>query len=1416
MTLRFGYGTNGMHSHRLDDALAVLAGLGYDGVALTPGPPPPRPVRPRPRGPGRRRGVAAGRGWGSRSSSRPGPATCSTRCRKHHPTLLDVRPEAARRIDYLHRAVEVAADLGAEAVSFWSGTLPPGLDPETAWARLTEGVEQVLRAGRAARRGLRRRARAGACSSTPSTGCSSCAAGWATRSGCGSPSTSATSSATSPAASPRPSTTAGSLLANVQVDDMVRGVHEHLALGDGEVDLPAALAALADVGYARPGLARAAPPHPRRPRLGRALAGRTCARPTAARRHAEVGRPVTATTGAPGRARSRPHGRRSTERCCPGRGRPPAHPGAAPGGRPRGGRGPPAPRERRATPGSRTPYGPAAAGPGRRAGRRTLLDAEVHDLYRFGDADERRAVLLALLHLGLGGRAVDLVHDALRTNDPRLVAAALGPYATAELDDAAWRQGDAQVPVRRGAARGWCRASRTAPTTSWPGWSPTTPTSDGRRAGRAGRRPAASSPPTLGRPDAHLRPPHPHDLAHHRRLRGDARRRGARAGRAGVLAGPAADQRRLVRRLLRRAGRLGAVPGRAVRHRPPLHDRAQPQGGQRPAVHAGARPAAALPGQGRCRRGRRGRLRLDDARGGEGVRPPAGARVRVRAARRWCTPRTATSRPAPAAPWTSSRAVGPRARQGAGRPPQRGDRRRGRPAPAPGWASPSTPTPRWTRDRMVAILQRRGTRPGAGQLGRRLGPQRPADHASVPARRCWRPASPTTTSTACCGATRSSSTARAAGCCSTCPTRTPRRPSPATRCCAGERLDEVPPPRRQPWSTSATAATSTPPRRSTGILDQLRDLRGAVRARARRAACSASACGCPPTRPPSWPPTRRGIERLRRRAGPARPRGGHPQRLPLPALPRPGGQARRLPPDWTDRGPPRLHRRLRPGAGRAAARRRGPRQHLHAAAGLAQPVVRRPRPARAADAARPSSAEGLAAVAADTGRTVRVGSSPSRAAWWRPPRRGRPGCAAWTPSCSACAWTPATSPPASRTAPRRSTGSRGRAAGGQGAGVGGAARRRPVRPGDPGGARRRTPRTGSCTRPGSSGTPRRRAATTSPRRSRAGGRCRRSDPGGCTSTCPCTPDPDAAAAQHPRPPRGALGGDGRRTRGEDRPPGGRDLHLAGAAGGPAPPATPGLVAGIAAEVAWVRDRLLDLADSRSWPHERQAAGGRRRRHDPASCWRTCRGCAGSARVGLHRGARHRAAGGHLRGAVDLPDRHAHRASTGSSATAGTSATSARCCCGASTTRWCRARSCGTSSGAAARATGSPTSAGGTPWAPTSTRRSRRGPVYHADGRKSPDCWTWPPELHDRLTGELGAFPLFSYWGPTASIASSRWIVDAARSVLPDARPDAGLRPAPRLRPAAATVPAAPEAVRAAREVDARARAAARRRRGARA
>ncbi|WP_326570798.1 alkaline phosphatase family protein [Actinacidiphila glaucinigra] len=66
------------------------------------------------------------------------------------------------------------------------------------------------------------------------------------------------------------------------------------------------------------------------------------------------------------------------------------------------------------------------------------------------------------------------------------------------------------------------------------------------------------------------------------------------------------------------------------------------------------------------------------------------------------------------------------------------------------------------------------------------------------------------------------------------------------------------------------------------------------------------------------------------------------------------------------------------------------------------------------------------------------------------------------------------------------------------------------------------------------------------------------------------------------------------------------------------------------------------------------------------------------------------------------------------------------------------------------------------------------PVYYADGRKEPDCYTRPPELHDELTDAFGTFPLFHFWGPGADIVSSRWIVDATRHILRTRAPDLAL------------------------------------------
>jgi len=57
------------------------------------------------------------------------------------------------------------------------------------------------------------------------------------------------------------------------------------------------------------------------------------------------------------------------------------------------------------------------------------------------------------------------------------------------------------------------------------------------------------------------------------------------------------------------------------------------------------------------------------------------------------------------------------------------------------------------------------------------------------------------------------------------------------------------------------------------------------------------------------------------------------------------------------------------------------------------------------------------------------------------------------------------------------------------------------------------------------------------------------------------------------------------------------------------------------------------------------------------------------------------------------------------------------------------------------------------------------PIYKSDGRKIPDCYSDPPEIRDELTQRLGQFPLFQFWGPATTIASSRWIAEAAKQVM---------------------------------------------------
>ncbi|PRC93432.1 nucleotide pyrophosphatase/phosphodiesterase family protein [Solimicrobium silvestre] len=66
------------------------------------------------------------------------------------------------------------------------------------------------------------------------------------------------------------------------------------------------------------------------------------------------------------------------------------------------------------------------------------------------------------------------------------------------------------------------------------------------------------------------------------------------------------------------------------------------------------------------------------------------------------------------------------------------------------------------------------------------------------------------------------------------------------------------------------------------------------------------------------------------------------------------------------------------------------------------------------------------------------------------------------------------------------------------------------------------------------------------------------------------------------------------------------------------------------------------------------------------------------------------------------------------------------------------------------------------------------PIYKADGRKLPDCYTKPASWRESLTRDLGNFPLFQFWGPGTSIASSRWIAEAAKHAIREFDPTLSL------------------------------------------
>jgi sugar phosphate isomerase/epimerase len=243
-----GYNTNGLAHHAPEDALRLLAEIGYKSVALTLDHGLLNPFAPD----CDRQVKEIHRlldELGLRSVVETGARYLLDPRNKHEPTLLSADPAArARRVDFLRRALDIARELASDCVSLWSGTLRDPIGPDEALDRLDGGLRVVL--DYAAERGvalgfepepgmlvdtLARYERLAERIDHPlfrltlDVGHLHC---------------------TGELPLADHIRRAGPRLANVHIEDMRAGVHEHLMFGEGEIDFPPVVEALRQAGYA--------------------------------------------------------------------------------------------------------------------------------------------------------------------------------------------------------------------------------------------------------------------------------------------------------------------------------------------------------------------------------------------------------------------------------------------------------------------------------------------------------------------------------------------------------------------------------------------------------------------------------------------------------------------------------------------------------------------------------------------------------------------------------------------------------------------------------------------------------------------------------------------------------------------------------------------------------------------------------------------------------------------------------------------------------------------------------------------------------------------------------------------------------------------------------------------------------------
>lgn len=140
MNLSFAYNTNGFAHHNLEDALDIISDYGYQGVALTLDNYHCDPFKVDAVGLAKLKQLLEK--LRLRVVIETGARYLLDPQHKHSPTLIGSQGRQIR-LEFLRRAIDLAHELGAECVSFWSGVSEPGVSEHQSWDWLVTACKKL-------------------------------------------------------------------------------------------------------------------------------------------------------------------------------------------------------------------------------------------------------------------------------------------------------------------------------------------------------------------------------------------------------------------------------------------------------------------------------------------------------------------------------------------------------------------------------------------------------------------------------------------------------------------------------------------------------------------------------------------------------------------------------------------------------------------------------------------------------------------------------------------------------------------------------------------------------------------------------------------------------------------------------------------------------------------------------------------------------------------------------------------------------------------------------------------------------------------------------------------------------------------------------------------------------------------------